>query len=160
MKRKIFQTIIIAVLFFCSAPAVAMAAEIPAEIVEYAEELGAQYNICPELIEAIIFEESSFKADATNGNCKGLMQINSACHAKRMEKLGVADLYDPKQNMLVGTDYLSELFRTYEDIGTVLLIYNGSGKARVNSYEATGKMTGYVERILARSERYEREHYK
>ena len=157
-------TIIIAIMFFLSVPMVVWGAEIevPSDIKGYAEELGAAYGICPELIESMIFEESGFHPDATskNGKCKGLMQVNPACHKDRMDRLGVTDIYDTYGNMLVGTDFLSELFETYEDVGTVLLRYNGVSNAKVQNYEQTGKLSGYATRIINRSEEWERLHNK
>lgn len=40
----------------------------------YCEEIGNQYNICPELLMAVIETESSGQATARNGSCIGLMQ--------------------------------------------------------------------------------------
>ena len=45
--------------------------DVPPEVVEISEELGAQYDICPELIQAICFKESSFQPDAESGGCVG-----------------------------------------------------------------------------------------
>ena len=40
---------------------VGQAIEVPAEVQEISEELGSRYNICPELIQAVCFKESSFR---------------------------------------------------------------------------------------------------
>ena len=114
----------------------------------YAEEIGEQYNICPELIMAIIERESSGQADAVNGSCKGLMQVSERWHCDRMEKLGVTDLYDPYSNILVGTDYLVDLIERYEELPMVLMTYNGSSDAaeRMESGNFTEYATGIIER--------------
>lgn len=91
---------------------------------DYIEIVAGQYGICPELVEAVIERESSWQPDAVNGTCIGLMQINPEYHMDRMERLGVEDLRDPYDNILVGTDFLAELFRAYGDIYAVLMYYN------------------------------------
>jgi soluble lytic murein transglycosylase-like protein len=156
------KAILISVVLFLSFPLVGHANGIPEEIEGYAEEIGAEYGICPELLESIAYWESRFTADAVSKNGKyiGLMQVNPAIHKDRMEKLGVTDLKDPRGCMLVAADYLLELFEENEDVGTVLLKYSGTNKGRIGVYEETGDMTKYAEKILALSEVYERLHQK
>lgn len=127
-----------------------------AEYQVYIQEISAEYGICPELIMAIIEKESSGQADATNGSCIGLMQVSERWHKDRMERLGVTDLYDPYSNILVGTDYLVELFEKYEDLPMVLMTYNGSSDARCR-YES-GNYTSYAIAIMERSAELERLH--
>ena len=118
-------------------------------------EIGKEYNICPELLQSIAFQESRFQEDAQNGGCTRLMQVNPAWHEDRMRKLGVTDLYDPEQNMEVAADYLQELFGRYEDVGTVLMVYHGEEGA-VDKVEASQ----YADEILTRSAELERLHGK
>lgn len=124
----------------------------------YIEIVAAEYNICPELIEAVIERESSWRPDAVNGPCTGLMQINLEYHAERMERLGVEDLLDPYDNILVGTDFLAELFRKYEDPYAVLMLYN-AGYDGLRDWRA-GKYSDYAVEVAARSAELEREHGK
>ena len=128
---------------------------VPDHILEMSNEIGKEYNICPELLQSIAFQESRFQADAQNGGCTGLMQVNPAWHEDRVRELGVTDLYDPKQNMEVAADYLQELFRRYEDVGTVLMVYHGEAGA-VDKVEASQ----YADEILERSAALERLHGK
>lgn len=124
----------------------------------YIEEIADRYSICPELIEAIIEKESSWNPDAVNGTCTGLMQISSKWHVDRMNRLNVTDLSDPYDNILVGIDYLSELFGKYEDVGAVLMAYNGD--SRLNDYLEDGNLSDYATGILERSAELERMHGK
>ena len=136
---------------------------IPEDIRAYAEEEGARYCICPEVLEALMFYESSFTPTATNkaGTCKGLMQVNPTVHADRMARLGVTDIYDPHGNIKVGTDLLADLCEQYDgDVCAALMAYNGSSQARIEEYYRTGKPTRYAEKILKLSEIYERLHNK
>ncbi len=131
---------------------------IPQEYAVYCEEIGGAYGICPELLEAIMESESSGNPGAQNGNCKGLMQINLLYHRDRMERLGVSDIYNARGNILLAADYLAELFREYGDIGTVLMIYNGSRDAVSRGERAD--YTDYALNIMKRSEQLERQHRK
>ncbi len=124
----------------------------------YCEEIGRQYGICPELLEAIMESESSGNPKAENGNCKGLMQINVKYHQNRMSRLGVTDIYDARSNILLAADYLAELFMEYGDMGTVLMMYNGSRNALDRGVQAD--YTEYAEKIIRRSEQLERLHRK
>lgn len=124
----------------------------------YIEEISEQYNVCPELIMAIVETESSGKPDAKNGDCKGLMQVSERWHKDRMERLGVTDLYDPYSNILVGVDYFMELAERYEDLPLVLMIYNGSSDAFERSESCN--YTDYANKIMNRSIELERLHGK
>lgn len=125
---------------------------------QYCEEIGAEYGICPELLEAVMESESSGNALAENGNCKGLMQINVKYHQNRMERLGVENIYDERSNVLLAADYLRELFGEYGDLGTVLMVYNGSSDALKRGEQAD--YTEYALKIMERSEQLERLHGK
>ena len=60
------------------------------EIQGYCEEIGEEYSICPELLEALIETESSGNPQATCGNCRGLMQVNPDIHKDRMKRFFVS----------------------------------------------------------------------
>ena len=124
----------------------------------YCYEIGNQYNICPELLMAVIEKESSGQSDARNGNCIGLMQISSIWHQNRMMRLGATDLYCERDNILVAADYLSELFQKYKEPSLVLDIYNGNSNAMRN-YEC-GVISDYAGKILERASELERLHGK
>ena len=121
-------------------------------------EYGEEYGICPELIMAIIERESGGNINAENGDCKGLMQISEKWHKDRMERLGVTDIFDERGNILVGTDYLAELFDEHREAVTVLMVYHGEKNA-VN-LSKSGYISRYAEDILERSEVLERMHGK
>lgn len=126
-----------------------------AELIPYIEMVCEQYSIAPELVEAMIETESSWNPDAENGTCKGLMQISEIWHEDRMKRLGVMDIFDPQENILVGVDYLSELFQRYEDTGIVLDIYNGNSNAW--AYYEAGETSYYTNKITTLAESLEKE---
>lgn len=121
---------------------------------DYIDFACEQKDICPELVQAIIETESNWDPDARNGDCVGLMQISEYWHQDRMERLGVTDLTDPYDNILLGIDYLQELFRRYEDPAMVLMIYNGDSRAW--KFWETGEMSEYAAKILNRAAELER----
>ncbi len=127
-----------------------------AEYIGYCEDIGSRYSICPELLEAIIEEESDGDADAVGSAGEiGLMQVYPKYHMERAERLGIYSLFNPKDNILTGADYLSELFEEYQDMGTVLIVYNGTAELGEQ-----GKYTDYAEQIMKRTEQLERLHGK
>lgn len=119
---------------------------------------GEIYDICPEFLEAIAFHESRFVQDAENGTCIGVMQVNTAAHQKRIEKLGVTDICDINSNVMVAADYLAELFDEYDDPAVVLGYYHGEKNAKRRA--ESGILSPYVRAILEKSEELERAHGK
>ena len=130
---------------------------IPSEVKEACEKYGAEYFICPELLESLAYQESRFIADvvSADGSCVGICQINPSCHRARMKRLGVTDLTDAEQNIHVVADYLSEIFQEHDgDPEIVLMIYNGDSRWK------SGKISRYAEEITERSMDYEQLHGK
>ena len=137
--------------------------EIPKDIKEYCEEIGQQYDICPELLEAIAWHESRFIPDVTNRKCYGLCQVNIKVHKDRIEKLGYTseDMLEPYPNIHVAADLLAELYATYGDDNPIVLsLYAGEGWKAVERYKEYGFMTQIVSDILEKSAEYERLHGK
>ena len=126
--------------------------------IDYIEIICQDKHICPEMVESIIEAESSWNPKAQNGDCIGLMQVSESWHKDRMARLGVTDLTDPYDNILAGVDYLSELFEQYEDVGAVLMKWNGDSK--LSEYLETGELSEYAEKVLERSAELERLHGK
>lgn len=129
------------------------------DVIRFTEEIGSRYGICPELLQAMVFYESSNDPKVKSaGRDTGYMQVNPKWHRERMDKLGVTDLTDGYSNILVGTDYLAELAEEYEDISLVLMKYNGDSKA--DKLYKQGEMSEYAEKILSLSAELERLHGK
>ena len=117
-------------------------------------EYGEMYDICPELLMAMIEAESSGNPKAENGDCKGLMQISERWHTGRMEEIGADDIWSETDNIHIGANYLHELFNRYEDVALVLMVYNGESDA-VEKAEK-GYISDYARKILDRSAELER----
>lgn len=157
VKRMLTVLLVIFILVFFTTSSTASADSrlSEEEVYEIAVEVGEIYNVCPELLQAMAFYESSYKPNARNGSCIGLMQVSEKWHTERAESLGVTDLYDPYGNMLTAADILMELAREYGDIGVVLMKYNGDSRALENGY-----LSDYAQKILNMSAELERAHGK
>lgn len=132
--------------------------DVPDEVIEISEELGSEYNICPELIQAICYVESRFQADAENGECIGIMQVSHRWHKDRMERLEVTDLTDMSQNMTVAVDYLAELAKDGEDLEVPLMRYHG--ETDIMERLESGETSWYVKKVLEISALLEEQHGK
>jgi soluble lytic murein transglycosylase-like protein len=122
---------------------VPLSEDLQLHIIEQAEAHG----IDPAIILAMIYKESSYRADnvGDNGNSFGLMQIQPRWHSGRMERLGCDDLFDPFQNVTVGIDFLAEMLNRYDgNIEKALVAYNQG------SYKGT--VTKYAKAILAKAD--------
>ena len=111
--------------------------------------LCREHSIEPAIVFAMIDLESDFdpKEVGDGGDSRGLMQVQSKWHQKRMDKLGVTDLFDPYQNVKVGIDYLGEMNKKGKSIEWVLMAYNG-GPRYANRKTKEGVVTKYAERVI------------
>lgn len=133
--------------------------ETPDEVQICCIDWGIEYDICPELLEAICFSESRYTADIENGTCIGIMQINKPIHKNRMKELGVTDLKDIDQNIHVGADIISDLFEIYgDDPAAVLMAYHGEKNPKGKADK--GNISKYAQSILDKSAELERLHGK
>lgn len=169
MKKRCIAIFLLGIFFFGHSvqiraeAAASIENEIPEQIKKDCEEIGEEFDICPELLESIIWHESRFLPEVTNKNCWGLCQVNVKIHADRIEKYEYTkdDMLTAYANIKVAADYLAELYATYgDDNPIVLTLYSGAGWAAVEKYKEYGTMTEYVKNVLSRSAEYERLHGK
>lgn len=81
-----------------------------------------KYNVDPNLIRGVIATESSGAPEAqSNKGATGLMQIMPSNY----KSLGITDPKDPTQNIMGGTQLLSQLLDRYGDPVTALRHYQG-----------------------------------
>lgn len=114
-------------------------------------ETASRCGVDPALVLAVIEKESGYNPDASgdNGKSQGLMQIWRSFHEKRMEKLGAVNLYDPKDNVLVGIDILAEKLDKYEDAEKALIAYNAGDAGAKKHYFSKGVYSnGYSRAVL------------
>lgn len=110
-------------------------------------------QIDPALVIAMCDVESDYQADrmGDGGDSYGLMQVQPRWHSDRMERLGVTDLLDPRQNVAVGIDYLDELMDCDNGTAWALMAYNG-GYAYADDMEDMGLVSDYAEKVIEQAE--------
>lgn len=125
----------------------------------YIMNLCNERHISTALVLAMIERESNFDASAVgdNGRSFGLMQIQPRWYQERMEQLGGGDWLNPYDNVTVGINILTDLFRKYgDDVYMVLMTYNG-GSSYARRMVEQGKVSDYALEIVARAEELDKE---
>lgn len=134
------------------------AVKVPESVLRISEELGAEYHLCPETLQAVGWVESRFDPEAENDGCVGIMQVSEKWHKDRMARLGVTDLKDIRGSMTVAADYLAELVNDGEDLESALMQYHG--ESRITERLSEGELSEYVAQVLEISAMLEYQHGK
>ena len=129
---------------FTSAPPVDAAKAPFRELIEAA---AARYVVDADLITSVIAAESNFDPKAiSRRNARGLMQLLPETAAR----LGVQNIFDPRENIDAGTRYLHDLLLLYKnDLALALAAYN-AGPQRVHRYGRVppfAETQSYVRRV-------------
>jgi soluble lytic murein transglycosylase len=116
------------------------------------------YRLEPQLVAAVIYQESKFDADAeSSSGAVGLMQLLPSTGQGIADRTGgsrfrVADLYEPELNVRYGSWYLRHLLDKYGDEALALAAYN-AGQRNVDEWREHGvgiqfaETREYVERV-------------
>jgi soluble lytic murein transglycosylase-like protein len=98
---------------------------------QFIVESAARNGVDPNLIVAVMRQESGFNPRARSyKGASGLMQLMPATASR----FGIANIYDPQQNIEGGARYLRFLLDTFNgDVNLVLAGYNAGENAVVNS---------------------------
>lgn len=117
-----------------------------ADLQHYVLNLCNEYGLDPAVVFAVMYCESGFNANASNGVCIGLMQLNKSYFS--------GNLYDPYNNAKQGIQFLAELYNEHGDYHIALMCYNmGSGGA--NKYFNQGIYTSsYSRKVLEKANDY------
>jgi soluble lytic murein transglycosylase-like protein len=143
-------------------PAVVVAGKLPSGLAAKAgydklvERVSRSYGLESALLHAVISVESRYNPKAVSGKgAAGLMQLMPDT-AKRY---GVADRFDPRQNLEGGARYLRDLLRLFDNnVSLALAAYNAGENAvarygnRIPPYRET---LNYVPRVLDFYQRYQ-----
>jgi len=124
---------------FTSSPASAASHSPYSELIRAA---AARYAVDADLVTSVIAAESNFDPKAVSRkNARGLMQLLP----DTARRLGVRNVFDPKENIEAGTHYLSQLLQRYDnDLALALAAYN-AGPDRVRQY---GRVPPYRETVV------------
>ncbi|MCZ6464182.1 MAG: transglycosylase SLT domain-containing protein [Proteobacteria bacterium] len=112
------------------------------------------YEVEPGLVKAIIAAESNFDHRAVSRKgAQGLMQLMP----RTARALGVAEPFEPRENVLGGTRYLRHLLDRYGDVGRALAAYNAGPEAvdRYGGIPPYRETRTYVARVLDYYDRYD-----
>lgn len=134
--------------------------EFSEELQEFTQDLCEERKLSYPLVLAVIERETGYRNVDPNGfGSTGYMQVIQKWHEERMEKFGVVDLLDPKGNITVGVDYMTELLQKYQDINLALMAYN-MGESRAKELWEDGIYTSdYADYIVKREEEISLEIY-
>jgi len=143
---------------------------------EAIEALSGRYDIAPELLFALVREESHFDSGiVSRSGAVGLMQLMEAAAADSARRLRMEgyDLRDPEANLALGTEHLSRLLSRLDSVPKALMAYN-AGLSRVRTWERRypglpgdllvealpfAETRGYVRKILVSAAQYGRLYY-
>lgn len=90
--------------------------------------MAAKYNIAPEMMEAIIQQESGWNPQAQSpAGAQGLMQLMPGT----ARGLGVQNSMDPSQNMEGGAKYFSQMLKQFHNDPNLALAAYNAGPGRV-----------------------------
>jgi membrane-bound lytic murein transglycosylase MltF len=115
---------------------------------EVVNAVSGRHHLDPDLINSVIHAESGFNPRAVSPKgAQGLMQLMP----QTASRLGVANSFDPGDNLEGGTRYLRELLERYNfDLIKALAAYN-AGPGRVEQYHGVPpyyETQAYVARII------------
>jgi len=111
------------------------------------DEVAREHRLPPALVKAVIAAESAFDTRAVSrAGAQGLMQLmpTTAVH------MGVAEPFEPVQNVHGGAGYLRSLVDRYGDLTRALAAYNAGPEAvdRYGGVPPYRETRAYVDRVL------------
>jgi soluble lytic murein transglycosylase-like protein len=123
---------------------------------KHIQKVAKKYRIDPALVHAVILAESQYNPDAVSRRgASGLMQLMP----DTAERYKVSDVFDPKQNIRAGVQYLRDLLKLFDNnLELTIAAYNaGEGAViksgwRIPPYPET---VAYVPKVLSYYRQYQ-----
>ena len=126
-------------------------ANVPYGAIIYRE--ARRNDLPPELVAAMVHTESDFRPKlVSNKSAQGLMQIVP----DTARTLGIANPFDPEQNIAAGTKYFRYLLNRFDDQRIALAAYN-AGPTNVERFGGVPpfpETQSYIEKVNRRHSRY------
>lgn len=110
---------------------------------EYVTKYSEEYDVDKYLVFALIKAESNFKVEATSSkSAKGIMQLMNETAEEVAQNIGIEynenTLYDVEKNIMLGTKYLSELLRRYDNNYLIAVAAYNAGIGNVEKWITNG----------------------
>jgi hypothetical protein len=119
----------------------------PPEINQFVQQTADRHQVDPKLVHAIIQVESAYNSKAVSRKgAQGLMQLIPAT----ARRFGVADPFDPKQNIEGGVNYLRYLLDSFGgNLALSLAAYNAgeNSVARYKGVPAFAETRAYIRKV-------------
>lgn len=112
----------------------------PRKYKDIVEQAAHIYNVDPNLIYAIIKQESGFdKKAVSHSGAKGLMQIMDATAQDMSRNINTIDknaydIYDPYTNIFIGTKYISYLINYFNGNYYLAIIAYNAGMGKIEEW--------------------------
>ena len=131
------------------------ATEVPADLEGLIQGKAAQHGLDPDLLKAIIRNESAFNAKARSPvGAEGLMQLMPGT----ARGLGVTNSFDPEQNIDGGARYLKGLLKKYDQSVPLAVAAYNAGPGAVDRYGGIppyAETSHYVKKVLQSYKAYD-----
>jgi soluble lytic murein transglycosylase-like protein len=121
----------------------------PSEIRSLVNGASAETGVPQALVNAVLMAESAGDPSAvSSAGAQGLMQLMPGTAAG----CGIADAFDPQENVHCGSSYLRSLLRRYHDNVTLAVAAYNAGPGAVDRYHGVppyAETRAYVTRVLS-----------
>jgi soluble lytic murein transglycosylase-like protein len=124
---------------------------------DHIEEAAKSYGVDKNIIKSVIMTESAGNNKAvSNAKAKGLMQLMDSTASD----MGVSNVFNPRENIIGGTKYLSQMLRQYNgDLKLALAAYNAGPKnvEKYNGVPPFEETKNYINKVMSYLNHFESE---